>query len=841
MATYTQGVDPQSFAMTPYQLPVNQIIQAVATRNAYWDAGASRLKNMYGQISGMGLTLEQNKQELNKLMKGVDAGLNQAVHSDLSIAPNVSDAMKVFDPVVRNENINGDRAITSHYQKQMQIAESARTNNGGKEWSPVNVKDVMIGLDKFAKSGDPNLWREHYAQRRSYTPYVDVQAEIQELRSKFKPSVMAKTEPSVGKDGKLSGLYLTSTIDKSETSEQWKAYLSANLSDKARNQLAINGRVAFYEREPELIQAYGDYTQKQIDTLTKQRQILSGAQIGTKDKLTPEMKDLYDKQLGELDNQIQSLQKEKNKLDSGDPSTLADNQDGIAALVYSDNYLSNVARSLQNTNIQVDIKPDAAAIAYMKEQYADNRLALTLNSKERIAEAQLQMERLRLAAAGDKDKDNPENFIKLVPGLMNAGPDDNKDLSLKMYEDKLTQYKQNADNALTTFYDYMENIRPGFHKLTPLERQSAIQSWVENNRNDEVYRRFKDAHDIYNNQKAVKDQIVDEATEDAKRNFPSIFKADVKAPDVTLGVINQRTGRAETIKISGDEVKNITLGISKKYRTIQQPTTSTSGGSPLLGTNSGTSAGSDGVIEVDGGTYRVPLQEFAKLNQATNSIREITGGKSDKVAEAVNSKVTESLYVNKIQGDQYKQTNLIRARQDFAREFDLSKDEYEGTTVYGVNQLGTYYNLNVDKDKRSFTDEQLKKIIESKGGKVTTLEGHTLYFMPHEAGTGALDNYYSNPKIRPIEAYFEWKKTKASHGAYKSPAAINYDPNNIGEAFGFQMILDNGTAKYAPIHKNTGKQIRRGGTLFNSLQEAVQYLDTIFPNREAFDEGIVAY
>jgi len=47
MASYLQNPDYQTYKVDPYQIPAQQIVQAIQTRNNYWDAGASQLKNAY--------------------------------------------------------------------------------------------------------------------------------------------------------------------------------------------------------------------------------------------------------------------------------------------------------------------------------------------------------------------------------------------------------------------------------------------------------------------------------------------------------------------------------------------------------------------------------------------------------------------------------------------------------------------------------------------------------------------------------------------------------------------------------------------------------------------------
>lgn len=825
MATYTTGVDPNSFQTTGYQLPVNQILQAVATRNQYWDAGASALKNAYTRNLNLNLTLDQNKQQLQGLMKGVDQGLRQAVRADLSIAPNVSDAAKIFDPILKNENIQGDNAITTHYQKELSLADAYRTKDGGKEYSPTNVQDLMIGLDKFAKSGDPSKWKEHYAQMRNYTPYHDVQSEINELRKTFKPDITTSTLPGVDpKTGQPNGFYLKTVTDKSSYENQWKAYLGANLSDKARQQLAINGRVAYYNNPETLVRDYADYTGQKIANTVKEKNVTTGIM-----KALPvgQLKDLYKQKIADLEDNIKDLGQEKGRLDAGDLSTIKNNQDQVAALVYSDNYISNVARSLQHIDTEVSFKPDSVAVNFFNQQLENNRFGRSLELKKAIAEADLKFKYTELAVKTDAKK--KEELLEWNASTINSDETNDKTFTQDLYDKQVENNKQGLDQASGVLFDFMKAMGNDVGTMNADERKGFLNTWVTqgNNKNSREYQNYKQAFDLYNNQKTVRDQVVAEATDRAKQKYPEVFKDTEQLIPTGTFTGTDVAGVTKEIPVTGEQLKGFYLGTDNSITVKKDPL---SGDKTYY------------ITDKAGDQYRMNNRSAELLTIAGARLHQKYGNTGDKIKEMIEEHITQSFSVQKPAGDQYKSPQAIAMRQGFVREFGLLKSALDDITVYGRNQLGTYFNVpsSLDAEHLGVEPKQLVNMVTQRGGKVVTVNGNPLYFVPYTAQTGGTGDIYVNPQLRPLQDYFDQHKAQSANTTVSAPAGVNYDPNNIGEAFTFMMKNIGGVATYHPIYKNEKLDLgpEQG---FESLEAADLYLKGLFKNKAAFDANIQYY
>src|SRR5882757_5780224 len=149
MASYLQNNDYQTYQTNPYQLPTQQIIAAVQTRNQYWEGAASNLRNAYQNYLGLDLTRADNHERLNQLMQGVNENLQKVSKTDLSLGENYGNALSIFDPIVKDDNIMGDNAITRHYKQELSTAQNFRTKDNGKEYNETNVRDLSNHLQDF--------------------------------------------------------------------------------------------------------------------------------------------------------------------------------------------------------------------------------------------------------------------------------------------------------------------------------------------------------------------------------------------------------------------------------------------------------------------------------------------------------------------------------------------------------------------------------------------------------------------------------------------------------------------------------------------------------------------
>ena len=284
----------------PYIADIGSILNTYQTKQAYWAQGAQQVKNAYQSYLGLNLTREDNQSNLKQFMESANGEMKKVAQTDLSVGDNQAAALGIFDPLTNgktefSQNIMGDHSITEHYQKQMAVAESYRNKDGGKEFSALNQTYLNQKLNDFRTDSNPNSWREHAANRAYYTPYYDYSKEMKDAMEKYKPSTVTTYEMT--KDGK----YITSQKNASWQAEDIKRYLNGVLSDKAKNQINIEGSVRYYGNDSVLSGIYSDTAIAENNIYNKQLAELNELRKCTIDK---EEIEKQDKQIATLSNKI---------------------------------------------------------------------------------------------------------------------------------------------------------------------------------------------------------------------------------------------------------------------------------------------------------------------------------------------------------------------------------------------------------------------------------------------------------------------------------------------------------------------------------------------------------
>src|SRR6478752_1358540 len=122
MADYQQAPNFSTYNFKPYQLPGQQLMDAVNRRTSYWLQGAQQVKSAYEQATNLDLSHQKSKDKLNAFMSEAEQQLQKASKSDLSVGQNVSAAMKIFKPIYQDRALMLDDQITKFYKAQSQVA-----------------------------------------------------------------------------------------------------------------------------------------------------------------------------------------------------------------------------------------------------------------------------------------------------------------------------------------------------------------------------------------------------------------------------------------------------------------------------------------------------------------------------------------------------------------------------------------------------------------------------------------------------------------------------------------------------------------------------------------------
>jgi len=262
-------------------------------------------------------------------------------------------AAGVFEPFVKNRGVLADMAVTAHWDQQESIAESFRLKDGGKEYSDDNINYVRLQRQAFAND-DISTVGSYYANRRSYSPYYDWNKEIQDVMKNFKPSSV--------KMERINGMYMITTKDASWTKEEINKYLSATLSDKAKQQMRIEAAVRF----PDLNSVAGLYVSQAAQDLPVMENRIQQVNSALKSEKDPnavralqEERDFYTERAKEIRGNIQSIQQ-------GDVEFLKKNAQRLAESIYIGQTVGRIANGFSHTDIEQTIGFNQVAMMYAR-------------------------------------------------------------------------------------------------------------------------------------------------------------------------------------------------------------------------------------------------------------------------------------------------------------------------------------------------------------------------------------------------------------------------------------------------------------------------------------------
>lgn len=356
MATYIENVQdvlPDIKMFTPDFGFIDKMMQR---KSAQYEEGWNQLNNQYKLIN-RDVTNPMNATSRDEFLKSAKTNLKDLSAMDLSDPTNVNSAASVFKPFYNNKLVLGDQSMTSFWNDQLSIGESLRLKNGGKEFSVDNLKYIQKQMNDFKKD-DPSTVGEYMANKRYYTPYYDYDAEIKEALKNFKPT-HTKIES-------VKGLYKVTEENQSWTALELSRYLNGTLSEKAKQQMRIEGDVRLGTNQDFLIQTYMTTEGAKIPDLTK---LIDKYDVELKTEKNPnklmllqQSRNYYDSQRAEITNNVKSIK-------GGDMSFLKRNSEALAFASYSSAIVDKYAEGNAHTDYSRLIGADEVGMMYARQDF----------------------------------------------------------------------------------------------------------------------------------------------------------------------------------------------------------------------------------------------------------------------------------------------------------------------------------------------------------------------------------------------------------------------------------------------------------------------------------------
>ena len=499
----------------PYELPINDIFKAISAQNAFWDAGAARVKAVYDNALNLKLSLEPNKEIRKKYMEDAEKQLTKLSSMDLADPSVQRQGFAIFKPLFQDEGIMFDDLTTRHYDKVRNDALMYRSKDNGKGYSDINFQYAMQGYNEFLNSKDRMAGKDFYQNRKEYTPYYDYTEDFSKSLKDCKPSSIETQSPSYGADGAITG-YMKESYSKTLSAAQVRGCLEAGLSPNAKRQLQIEGAVSYRNNLPVLAADTATYMTGVSSNLSAQLQ-----QLAAKKAALSSRKDLSTTEkaaaIEELDNamkltteELDRTNNEVTKLISGDYTDLQNNFDTYAGSVYSYKKLYKKALSSAFEEVRSNYKADPIqlnAIRFSQEKYLNSlefNQAVSIEQMKQEHDREMKFLDLMYGNNGSKSSGadvfrNPlTGEITLNPNLMRETGNltDKPEINKKVYEELSNQVsalnEQDTTNNLRLYNNlisrgerdksFRETLLKGFNYGVTEDEWTRFKNESKNNR-----------------------------------------------------------------------------------------------------------------------------------------------------------------------------------------------------------------------------------------------------------------------------------------------------------------------------------------------------------------------
>lgn len=849
MATYQNNPDYQTYQTNPYQLPTQQITQAIATRNTYWDSAASSLKNAYQNYMGLQLTNGANQEKLNGLMDGVNDNLKKVTATDLSLGENYGKAMGIFDPIIKDQNIMGDNAITKSGQQQLQLGMQARTTNNGKDYNEASMKEISNHLSDFSKS-DPNNWRQFYNNRPQYTPYTDYSAEKRAVDKNFKPDTTDFTtpqltstlgvdgKPEVDSTGKLTGRqvqtgYMLNTHDKSILASQYRAYLDSSLSSKAKDQMALEGRVQYHDNPDALAKDYGDHISSQIESTKLHIEDLRGKMAGS--NATPAQKEVIQDEINRLSGENQERTLQKTKLDAHDYSELLPYKDQIAGNLHTANLINYMSEAAARRDITVKYSTDQTWREKYMQGSEDVRQVRSLDFKnaelnERAREADLNRQNKLEVQLMRSGLSKNGKALSPVWGTQNydiATEANTEEFGPAKFADMKSQSETDYQKSIDTIDKIIKGENSNWDSMSKTAQESTKRTFFDNSKNKALIDGFKDASSKHDTDTQVFNSMDNFIANTIKTKYPDIYNAKQNVINTipsgqTLGVSevsNRRSNLSgygggaplnQSLNLSKDDIQKIIAGTHPNMRlsTVTEMASSTQPGiapqpisKPVLIANGKTYDFGNGVLRDAMAKADATGQDFG-----------------NKRAEILNQNITRIAGITEFIGDEKKNPIARAIKQESLNLISggasgVIKDE-DLRVVQGDAAGNVYVTLNGD---AKINPKAIADKISSIGGQY--IKSKDMYMLPaNRFGDLTKQASFSDPRLENMDKLVRLQGIINPTARYELPT-LKYNSRN----FTFQVTSIDGHPTFNILDKDTGAQFTKdpsGGQPFRSLDDA---------------------
>ena len=355
MASFSDN--PATIGFNPYiqQLPIQQMAEVGMQKQKQYDEGIQKIQSNIDNVAGLDVIRDVDKQYLQSKLNTLGSKLKTVAAGDFSNYQLTSSVGGMVTSIAKDHLIQNAVGSTSNYRKQSSIMEEAR---GKGELAPENEHDYNLKSNSYLNSDKPG---ELFNSK--YTPFRDVSKKLFEIGKEvgldeytvqqlFQTDSQGNVLYDVDSKGnKLGPKFNPIMVEKHLKGRDMGKILSTfknALTAADYNQLAITGKyVKRNLNEEGLSQEIISNYSKDITSTSGKIQSLKidlDKENSKNNKNIDEINSLSE-QIKFFENQQTSLQESRDR----DIQAISKNPDGVRANLYTNNYLTSIARGLSTT------------------------------------------------------------------------------------------------------------------------------------------------------------------------------------------------------------------------------------------------------------------------------------------------------------------------------------------------------------------------------------------------------------------------------------------------------------------------------------------------------------
>jgi osmotically-inducible protein OsmY len=377
MASFTDKIP----TFNPYvaQLPVEAMVEVGMQKQKQYDEGITKIQSNIDAIGGLDIAKEKGRAYLQSKINELGNDLKGFMASDFSNFQLVNSVNGMTGQIVKDPIIQNAVSSTAKIRKEQGRMEEAKKS--GKS-AVENEWIFNYGVNDYLRDDDLKS-----SYNGEYIEYTDVDKKLRDLASKLKESDVSIDNPFL-RDGQGRTIYYnsdgTQSSDASKGGEPRLDRMMLNtkvkgigakkilnnfydsLSETEMRQLNITAQYHYKDSN------YGTFQQDIIKTYNEKREIFSEAIVDATLKLnnpktSPEEKKNLENEINEANNYLasnggldQEMAKDLEKIDS------VGEEANYKYKIYTQKYLTNLAKDLDNESKSIEFKTNPGWQAYME-------------------------------------------------------------------------------------------------------------------------------------------------------------------------------------------------------------------------------------------------------------------------------------------------------------------------------------------------------------------------------------------------------------------------------------------------------------------------------------------